>query len=123
MEQGRMGKNSKRSGTGKMGSMGFPSIGRGCRAVVFNVVLALGSMGAWADTIVLKNGHRISASNVVEAGDKIRYETSVGELSLPKSIVDHIEKGSYVSSMAITPPVMDAAHGNGGEIEHAVIHG
>ncbi|HSY33860.1 MAG TPA: hypothetical protein VLA42_17900 [Verrucomicrobiae bacterium] len=90
---------------------------------MFSVVLALGSAGAWADTIVLKNGHRISASNVVEAGDKIRYETSVGELSLPKSIVDHIEKGSYVSNMAITPPVMDAAHGNGGEIEHAVIHG
>src|ERR1700738_1023660 len=25
--------------------------------------------------------------------------------------------------MAITPPAMDAARGNGGEIEHAVIHG
>jgi hypothetical protein len=90
---------------------------------VFSVALALGIAGARGDTIVLKNGHRISASNVVEAGDKIRYETSVGELSLPKSIVDHIEKGSYVSNMAITPPVMDAAHGNGREIEHSVIHG
>jgi len=106
-----------------MGSMGFPSIGRGYRAGVFSMVLTLGSMAAWADTIVLKNGHRISASNVVEVGDKIRYETSVGELSLPKSIVDHIEKGSYVSSMAITPPVMDGPRGNSGEIEHAVIHG
>src|ERR1700686_1629457 len=103
--------------------MGLPSIVRGYRAGVFGLALALGSMATWADTIVLKNGHRISASNVVEAGDKIRYETSVGELSFPKSIVDHIEKGSYVSNMAITPPVMDAAHGNGGEIEHAVIHG
>jgi len=106
-----------------MGSMGFPSIGRGYRAGVFSMVLTLGSMAAWADTIVLKNGHRISASNVVEVGDKIRYETSVGELSLPKSIVDHIEKGSYVSSMAITPPVMDGPRGNSGAIEHAVIHG
>src|ERR1700693_542320 len=103
--------------------MGSLSILRGCRAAGFSLALALGGAGVWADTIVLKNGHRISASNVVEAGDKIRYETSVGELSLPKSIVDHIEKGSYVSNMAITPPVMDAAHGNGGEIEHAVIHG
>jgi tetratricopeptide (TPR) repeat protein len=106
-----------------MGSMGFPSIGRGYRAGVFSVSLALGSAGAWADTIVLKNGHRISASNVMETGDKIRYETSEGELSLPKSIVDHIEKGSYVSNMAITPPVMDRTRDNGGEIEHAVIRG
>src|SRR6202047_1194417 len=121
MEQGRVGKNSKRSGAGKMGSMGFLSIGRGYRAGVFSVVLALGSAGAWADTIVLKNGHRISASNVVEAGDKIRYETSGGELSLPKSIVDHIEKGfggggaassaDSASNMAITPPVMYAVRG------------
>jgi tetratricopeptide (TPR) repeat protein len=66
-------------------------------------------------------------------GDKIRYETSVGELSLPKAIVDHIEKGGAgpraelsadgASNMAITPPVMDAGRGNAGEIEHAVIHG
>src|ERR1700737_4951960 len=114
-----------------MGGMRFPSIGRGYRAGVFSVALALGGAGVWADTIVLKNGHRISANNVVEAGDKIRYETRVGELSLPKSIVDHIEKGGggatsvagSASNMAITPPAMDAARGNGGEIEHAVIHG
>src|ERR1700732_3902631 len=121
MEQGRVGKNSKRSGAGKMGSRGLLSIGRGYRAGVFSIALALGSAGAWADTIVLKNGHRISASNVVEAGDKIRYETSVGELSLPKSIVDHIEKGfggggaassaDSASNMAITPPVMYAVRG------------
>src|ERR1700722_15785853 len=111
MEQGCVGKNSKLCGAGKMGDMWLPSIGRGYRAVVFSVALALGSAGVRADTIVLKNGHRISASNVVEIGDKIQYETSVGELSLPKSIVDHVEKGSYVSNMAITPPVMDAARG------------
>src|ERR1035438_5541634 len=112
--------------------MGFPSIMRGYPAVVFCIALALGSAGVWADTIVLKNGHRISASNVVEVGDKIRYETSVGELSLPKSIVDHIEKGGggpgpasgadNASNMAITPPAMDAAGSNGGEIERAVVH-
>src|SRR3984893_6119876 len=112
--------------------MGFPSIVRGYRAAVFGLALALGSMATWADTIVLKNGHRISANNVVEVGKKIRYETSVGELSLPKSIVDHIEKGGAgprgasaadnASNMAITPPAMDAAGGNGGEIERAVIH-
>src|ERR1700693_3752673 len=112
--------------------MGFPSNVRGYRAAGFGLALALGSAGMWADTIVLKNGHRISASNVVEVGDKIRYETSVGELSLPKAIVDHIEKGGAgprgasasdnASNMAITPPAMDAAGSNGGEIERAVIH-
>src|ERR1700716_1182905 len=106
--------------------MGFPSIVSGYRVGVFALVLALCSMAASADTIVLKNGHRISASNVVEIGDKIRYETSVGELSLPKSIVYRIEKGGEgprgasatdnASNMAITPPAMDAAGGNGGEI-------
>jgi tetratricopeptide (TPR) repeat protein len=112
--------------------MGSLSILRGCRSGVFSLALALGGAGVWADTIVLKNGHRISASNVVEVGDKIRYETSVGELSLPKAIVDHIEKGGAgprsasssdnASNMAITPPVMDAPGSNGGEIERAAIH-
>src|ERR1700704_702984 len=112
--------------------MGFPSSVSGYRAGVFGLAVALCSMAVSADTIVLKNGHRISASNVVEVGDKIRYETSVGELSLPKSIVDRIEKGGAgprgasaadnASNMAITPPAMDAAGGNGGEIERAVIH-
>src|ERR1700692_2555726 len=101
--------------------MGFPSIRRGYRAGVFSVALALGSTAAWADTIVLKNGHRISASNVTEMGDKIHYETSGGELSLPKSIVDHIERGSYVSHKAITPPAMDGVRGNGGAIAAAGI--
>ena len=48
---------------------------------------------ASADTIVLKNGRRIAALTVVEDRDKVRYQTSAGELSLPKSMVDHIEKG------------------------------
>src|SRR6267378_1100950 len=54
---------------------------------------------ALADKIVLKNGRKIIASNVVEDGDKIRYETSAGQLALPKSIVDHIEKGGLVPMM------------------------
>src|SRR5258708_16044859 len=54
---------------------------------------------ARADKIVLKNGRKIIASNVVEDGDKIRCETSAGQLALPKSIVDHIEKGGLVPMM------------------------
>jgi tetratricopeptide (TPR) repeat protein len=103
----------------------------GYRCVGVVLVVLVGAAGAWADTIVLKNGRRILALNVVEAGEKIRYETLAGELSLPKSIVDHIEKGGLVpmaggaanaANLAITPPSMEAAGGGGGEIERAAVH-
>src|SRR5450432_4625910 len=110
-----------------------PFIAAGYRVVVLGLALFFGGAAAWADTIVLKNGRRILAFNVVEAGEKIRYETNAGELSLPKSIVDHIEKGGAVpmggsgaanaANLAITPPAMDAAGGSGGgEIEHRAVH-
>ena len=47
-----------------------------------------------ADTIVLKNGHKIVALSVTIEGDKVHYETRNGTLTLPKSIVDHIDKGA-----------------------------
>ncbi len=81
-----------------------------------------------ADTIVLKNGRRIVALSVVEDGDKVRYETAAGELSLPKSMVDHIERGGTVAmpesraaaaaNLSITPPTMEAS----AEIENAAVH-
>src|SRR6267142_6458753 len=72
---------------------------------------------ACADTIVLKNGRKIVALTVTEEGDKIRYETSSGTLTLPKSIVDHIEKGGgylpgspahAAAALAITPPALES---------------
>jgi tetratricopeptide (TPR) repeat protein len=84
-----------------------------------------------ADTIVLKNGRRIVALNAREEGDKVKYETSAGEFSLPKSIVDHIEKGGAVpmgdspaaaaANLAITPPAMETTSG-GAEIESGAVH-
>ena len=77
-------------------------------------VAALGSVLAasgWADTIVLKNGKRIVALSVVEDGDKIRYETAAGQLSLPKSIVDHIERGP-AGVMPDSPAANAAAAGD-----------
>src|SRR5260370_16267496 len=71
-----------------------------------------------ADTIVLKNGRRILALSVVEEGDKVRYQTAAGELSLPKSIVDHIERGGAVpmpsqsasaATLEMTPPTMESS--------------
>jgi tetratricopeptide (TPR) repeat protein len=113
-----------------VGERGVPMVRR-----VFFVALVLGIFcgGIWADTIVLKNGRRIAALRVVEAGDKIQYETAAGELSIPKSIVDHIEKGGFVggagaaraadaANLAITAPVMDAGRGNARAIERAAVH-
>jgi tetratricopeptide (TPR) repeat protein len=93
--------------------------------------LFFAAAAAHADTIVLKNGRRIVANNVREEGDKVKYETSAGELSLPKSIVDHIEKGGGVpmgdspaaaaANLDITPPAMGATSG-GAEIESGAVH-
>ncbi len=52
------------------------------------------------DTIVLKNGRRIIALSVTQEGEKIIYETPSGTLSIPRSIVDHIDRGTVSSSEA-----------------------
>src|SRR5215471_19183567 len=93
------------------------------RFSLLSAVLLVLSTQAAADTIVLKNGRRIAAINAVEEGDKVRYMTSAGELSLPKSIVDHIEKGGFVATagppgdatanLTIAPPEIGSAGGSG----------
>src|ERR1700730_8497757 len=89
------------------------------------------AVAARADKIVLKNGRKIIAYNVVEDGDKIRYETSAGELALPKSIVDHIEKGGLMPVMGwpaaaaaglnLEPPEPAATAGDS-EIDRNAVH-
>ena len=85
----------------------------------------------FADTIVLKNGRRIAALSVTELGDKVQYETPSGTLTLPKAIVDHIERGGSpgafaqsAASLAITPPALEslgmASQGNA--VEQAAVH-
>jgi tetratricopeptide (TPR) repeat protein len=86
---------------------------------------------ARADKIVLKNGRQIIATNVVELGDKVRYDTSAGQLTLPKSIIDHIEKGGLApmmdspaaaaANLDITPPAM-APMAGAEEIDHGAVH-
>jgi tetratricopeptide (TPR) repeat protein len=93
--------------------------------------LLLCAGAARADKIVLKNGRQIVAYNVKEDGDKIRYETSAGELSIPKSIVDHIEKGGLLpvtqspaaaaANLSMPPPPMEAT-ANAAEIDQAAVH-
>jgi len=61
-------------------------------AWVLAAVVAV-ALVAGADTIVLKSGRRIHATSVVEDGDHVTFETSAGHLSLPRSSVDHVERG------------------------------
>src|ERR1700752_1815433 len=84
-----------------------------------------------ADTIVLKNGRRIVADNVVVDGEKVRYVTAAGELALPKSMVDHIEKGGAgqmaasattgAADLAITPPRLEPSSADAAA-EHGAVH-
>jgi tetratricopeptide (TPR) repeat protein len=69
--------------------------------------LLLAVSAASADTIVLKNGRRIVASNVVEENGRVSYETPAGELAIPQSIVARIERNDLApTSLAdSTPPV------------------
>jgi tetratricopeptide (TPR) repeat protein len=93
-------------------------------------VLLLTVSSAAADTILLKNGRRIIASNVVEDGDHVRYETPAGEMSIPKSIVARIDRdnlgySSAGSAAASVPPVsapeIDPLRGTE-DISHLVVH-
>ncbi len=84
----------------------------------------------YADTIVLKNGRRIVADSVVVEGDKVRYFTAAGELALPKSMVDHIEKSGATqmastgaANLAITPPSLEPSKANAAAESGAVHDG
>jgi hypothetical protein len=75
----------------------MPNRGRcfrpGLRLFLLVLLTALfASRGSFADTIVLKNGRRIRAESVSEEGDKAFYEAEGGRISLPKSLIERIEK-------------------------------
>jgi tetratricopeptide (TPR) repeat protein len=101
------------------------------RVLLVQVILLAWTSVAQADKIVLKNGRKIIAANVVEDGDKVRYETSAGQLTLPKSIVDHIERGGFtpdmdspaatVANMAIKPPSLPST-ADTEEIDRGAVH-
>lgn len=78
------------------------------RAAPCVFVLIIGVLSASADTIVLKNGRRIAAENVTEDATHIIYQTSSGQMSLPKSIVARIERDDFAASSPAAssePPV------------------
>jgi len=69
------------------------------------------SASASADTIVLKNGRRIVAENVIDDGARVTYQTPAGQLTIPKSIVERIEHDDFVyspASSASSQPLVSA---------------
>lgn len=82
-----------------------------------------------ADTIVLKNGHRIVASDVTQDADHVTYQTPAGQMSIPKSIVERIESDDLSYSSAanasspppISAPQIDALRGYD-DIAHLAVH-
>ena len=54
--------------------------------------------GTNADTIVLKNGRRIAVIQASENGDQVTGQTADGEITLPKSLVEKIERGDSGSA-------------------------
>lgn len=63
------------------------------RALILTLTILLSAGALAADTIVLRSGRRITATNVVEEGDRVYYETSAGRFSFSKSAVERIERG------------------------------
>jgi tetratricopeptide (TPR) repeat protein len=104
----------------------------------FFAVLCLASAipgGAFADTIYLKNGRKITATHVVEENGQVSYETSAGRLSFPVSIVDRVvhDDSSPISTagtpadraanLPIAPPNALAAPSNDAAASGAVRDG
>jgi tetratricopeptide (TPR) repeat protein len=65
-----------------------------------------------ADTIILKNGRRITVNVAKETADRVTGETDAGEISLPKSMVQRIEHGP-VDVPTTANRTNTSAHGNG----------
>jgi hypothetical protein len=94
-------------------------------------VLALAAApAAQADTIVLKSGRRITATNVVDEGDRVSYETPAGRLSIRKDLVERIERGGTstwasgsggTKDVAVEPPRFDHLEGYD-DVARAAVH-
>jgi tetratricopeptide (TPR) repeat protein len=101
------------------------------RAAPFAVLFLFAVSSAAADTIVLKNGRRITAANVTDDGEHVSYETSAGRFTLPKSIVARIERNefAYASAAAsranepppVTAPAIEPVRGYD-DVAHLAVH-
>jgi Peptidase MA superfamily/Tetratricopeptide repeat len=61
------------------------------------LAIFIGCLGAWADTIHLRNGRTIVVDQVRENGNRYEYEIGEDSYAIPKSSVDRIEAGGMPS--------------------------
>jgi len=73
------------------------------RQVFFLLLATLIPFMALADVIYLKNGRKIVAQVTQEDSKQVVYSVQGGELSIPKSMVDHIERSSPAGEMPPHP--------------------
>ncbi|HTU32189.1 MAG TPA: tetratricopeptide repeat protein [Candidatus Acidoferrum sp.] len=83
------------------------------RIALIAALVAVAGVSASADTIVLKNGQRIFASNVTEDAQYVTYETPAGRMSIPKALVVRVEHdeqtytpAAAASHLGITTPAI-----------------
>ncbi len=72
------------------------------------LLVAFTSSVSLADVIYLKNGQQINGKVSREDAKQVVYEIEGGEFSIPRSLVDHIEKGPLQSDVA--PPTETPNH-------------
>jgi tetratricopeptide (TPR) repeat protein len=70
------------------------------RVSIFIIWTAFAAIGAWADTIHLKNGLKIPADQVRENGNHYQYDIGDDSYAIPKSLVDHVDAGGPPASVA-----------------------
>jgi len=98
------------------------------RAPWLVLLFLLAAPFTWADTIVLKSGRRISATNVTVEGDTVYYDTASGRSSVPKSDVARIDLGdssepppTASAKLPLLAPRVDLAAGDA-EVARAAVH-
>ena len=72
--------------------------------VLFLFLAALVPFTAFADVIYLKNGRKIVAQVTQEDSKQVVYSVQGGELSIPKSMVDHIERSTNAVETPLSGP-------------------
>ncbi|HWP85045.1 MAG TPA: hypothetical protein VNN17_07640, partial [Terriglobia bacterium] len=79
--------------------------GRGAAALLV-AALAGDAPAVRAEIIFLKNGRQIVAASATESGETVTYESGYGPVSIPKSLVERIERGG---AMPAPPPAPAAS--------------
>jgi len=85
------------------------------------LLTALVTAGALADTIHLKNGASITAEKIREKGDQVEYTLGASTYTIPRSMVDRIERSGGSFGVTVTTPAPGAVYRDPGSASGAAI--